>query len=233
MANDDLLMPFISSANIACGFHAGDEATIRNTIRLAIANKVSVGAHPGFADKENFGRKEIELSAGAYYQLTMEQLQLFKRIAIEERAILHHVKAHGALYNMAAKNPMIANELARAIADFDPSLIFYGLSNSLMLKEAEKIGLKTASEVFADRTYQEDGSLTPRVQKNAMLNEVDTATRQVLMMAREQKVVATSGNTIQVKADTICIHGDGPHALTFAKAIHDALKEKNIEIKSI
>jgi len=233
MANDALLMPFISSANIACGFHAGDEATIRKTIRLAIANKVSVGAHPGFADKENFGRKEVELPAEGYYHLTIEQLHLFRRVTIEEGAPLHHVKAHGALYNMAAKNAMIARELVRAVVDFDPSLILYGLSNSFMLSEAEKFGLKSASEVFADRTYQEDGSLTPRVQKNALLNEVDAARQQVLMMAGQQKVIATSGNIIPVKADTICIHGDGEYAVAFAKAIYDVLKEKNIEIKSI
>jgi UPF0271 protein len=134
---------------------------------------------------------------------------------------------------MAAKDTIIANELARAVAEFDSSLIFYGLSNSLMLTEATKLGLKTASEVFADRTYQEDGSLTPRAQRNAMLNEVETATRQAIMMAAEKKVVATSGKIIPVKADTLCIHGDGDHALEFAKAIFHSLKEKNIEIKPI
>jgi len=233
MPNDAFLMPFISSANISCGFHAGDETSIRTTIRLAKGNQVSIGAHPGFADKENFGRKEIELSADGYYQLVMEQLLFFRRIAREEGASIHHVKAHGALYNMAAKATIIANELARAVADFDSSLIFYGLSNSLMLTEAKKLGLKTASEVFADRTYQEDGSLTPRAQKNAMWNEVETATRQAIMMANEKKVVATSGKIIPVKADTLCIHGDGDHALEFAKAIYHSLKEKNIEIKPI
>ena len=158
-SNDASIMPFISSANIACGFHAGDESSIRTAIRLAIKNKVAIGAHPGFADKKNFGRLEMLLPPHEYYSLVMEQLLIFKNIADEERAIIHHVKPHGALYNLAAKNETVAEELAKAAFDFDPSLIFYGLSNSPMLSIAESVGLKTASEVFADRTYQEDGSL--------------------------------------------------------------------------
>jgi UPF0271 protein len=231
--NDEQIMQFISSANIACGYHAGDEASIRKAIQLAKQHGVSIGAHPGFADKENFGRKEISLPGNGFYELVREQLVLFKRILEQEGGILHHVKAHGALYNMAAANPTIAVAIAEAVRDFDASLIFYGLSGSCMLTEVQKLNLKVASEVFADRTYQENGSLTPRSHENALLDDVDLVARQALLMAKEKKVMATNGKKIPVIADTICIHGDGSKAVAFARIIHHSLKEKGIEIKSI
>ena len=233
MPNDASIMPFISSANIACGFHAGDETTIRNTIRLAVKNHLAVGAHPGFADKENFGRVEILLPTHEYYALVMEQLVLFKEIAEQEGVVVHHVKPHGALYNLAVKNEMVATEIAKAVHDFDPSLIYYALSNSAMLRIAEDMGLKTASEVFADRTYQDDGTLTPRTQRNAMLTDSEMAARQVLMMAKDKKVTSLNGKSFPVKADTICIHGDLPQAYSFAKAICKSLKENKIDVKAI
>ena len=233
MPNDASIMPFISSANIACGFHAGDETTIRNTIRLAVKNHLAVGAHPGFADKENFGRVEILLPTHEYYALVMEQLVLFKEIAEQEGVVVHHVKPHGALYNLAVKNEMVATEIAKAVHDFDPSLIYYALSNSAMLRIAEHMGLKTASEVFADRTYQDDGTLTPRTQRNAMLTDSEMAAKQVLMMAKDKKVTTLNGKSFPVKADTICIHGDLPQAYSFAKAICKSLKENKINVKAI
>ena len=233
MPNDASIMPFISSANIACGFHAGDETTIRNTIRLAVKNHLAVGAHPGFADKENFGRVEILLPTHEYYALVMEQLVLFKEIAEQEGVVVHHVKPHGALYNLAVKNEMVATEIAKAVHDFDPSLIYYALSNSAMLRIAEDMGLKTASEVFADRTYQDDGTLTPRTQRNAMLTDSEMAARQVVMMAKDKKVTSLNGKSFPVKADTICIHGDLPQAYSFAKAICKSLKENKIDVKAI
>ena len=231
--NDASIMQFISSANIACGYHAGDEDTIRATIKLAIKHKLAIGAHPGFADKENFGRVEIMLPAGDYYKLVLEQLVLFKDIADQEGAAIHHVKAHGALYNLSVKNEMVATEVAKAVHDFDPTLMYYALSNSKMLRIAEEMGLKTASEVFADRNYQDDGTLTPRVQKNAIVTEPEAAARQVLMMAKEKKAMSVNGNSFAVKADTICIHGDLPQAYSFAKAIHKSLRENKIDIKAI
>jgi len=233
MPNDASIMPFISSANIACGFHAGDETTIRNTIRLAVKNHLAVGAHPGFADKENFGRVEILLPTHEYYALVMEQLVLFKEIAEQEGVVVHHVKPHGALYNLAVKNEMVATEIAKAVHDFDPSLIYYALSNSAMLRIAEDMGLKTASEVFADRTYQDDGTLTPRTQRNAMLTDSEMAAKQVLMMAKDKKVTTLNGKSFPVKADTISIHGDLPQAYSFAKAICKSLKENKIDVKAI
>ena len=231
--NDASIMQFISSANIACGYHAGDEATIRATIKLAVKNKLAIGAHPGFADRENFGRVEILLPAGDYYNLIMEQLVLFKDIADQEGVSIHHIKAHGALYNLSVKNEIVAMEIAKAVHDFDPTLIYYALSNSSMLRIAEDMGLKTASEVFADRNYQDDGTLTPRVQKNAIVTEPEAAAKQVLMMAKEKKAMSINGKPFSVKADTICIHGDLPQAYSFAKAIHKSLKENKIEVKSI
>jgi UPF0271 protein len=231
--NDASLMPCISSANICCGYHAGDEKITRATIKLALKNKVAIGAHPGFADKENFGRVELILPSHDYYALVMEQLILFKNIAAEEGATIHHVKAHGALYNLASKNVMVANELAKAVYDFDPNLIFYGLSNSNMLFIAETMGLRTASEVFADRTYEDDGSLTPRVKKNSVLTDPASVAKQALLLASEKQVMSTTGKSISVKADTICIHGDSPNAPGLAKAIHQRLKENKIEIRAL
>jgi len=231
--NDASIMQFISSANIACGYHAGDEATIRATIRLAIKNKLVVGAHPGFADKENFGRVEILLPAGDYYNLVMEQLVLFKDIADQEGVPIHHIKAHGALYNLSVRNEMVATEVAKAVHDFDPTLIYYALSNSSMLRIAEDMGLRTASEVFADRNYMDDGTLIPRIQKNAIVTEADAAAKQVLMMAKEKKAMSINAKPFPVKADTICIHGDLPQAYSFAKAIHKSLKENKIDVRSI
>ena len=161
-ANDNEIMPLISSANIACGYHAGDEHTIEQTIKSALKNNVAVGAHPSFFDKENFGRKEFLLSEDEYYKLIIEQLSIIQKIAKKCGTKLHHVKPHGALYNVSAKNKSIANIIAKAVNDFDKNLILYGLSGSYSISEAEKYKLKTASEVFADRTYQSDGSLTPR-----------------------------------------------------------------------
>jgi UPF0271 protein len=233
MPNDASIMQFISSANIACGSHAGDEATIRSTIRIAMKHNVAIGAHPGFQDKANFGRMMIDLGTHEYYSLIMDQLILFKQVADEEGAQMHHVKAHGGLYNLAVKNQTVATELAKAVYDFDPALIFYGLSNSAMLATAEQIGLRTASEVFSDRTYEEDGTLTPRVSKNSVLTNTDDVCKQALLMTTEKRVMSTGGNSIPVKADTICIHGDSPYAYSFAKAVYKCLKENGIEIKSV
>jgi UPF0271 protein len=153
MDNDALLMPFISSANIACGYHAGDEEIIKKTINLSLQHGITIGAHPGFADKENFGRSEQQLSNEQFYDLISEQLTILQKFIDEAGTVLHHVKPHGALYNMSAKDPLLANIIARAVKDHNASLILYGLSNSHSINEAEKLQLKTASEVFADRTY--------------------------------------------------------------------------------
>ena len=230
--NDTLLMPFISSANIACGFHAGDTDTIKRTIENCIKNKVAIGAHPGFNDKANFGRSEMMLSDCELYDLVAEQIELVQNICTEMGATLHHVKAHGALYNMAARDATMSYIIAGIIKEINPSLILYGLSNSFLISEAEALGLKTASEVFADRTYTPEGMLTTRTQANALLHSREESLSQVLQMITQQQVRATDGSLVSLKADTICIHGDGDHALFFAEAIHEAMKENNILIRT-
>ena len=223
--NEQALMPFIHSANIACGYHAGNEETMRQVIQLCLQYGVHIGAHPSFMDKENFGRTEMKLPAGTIYNLVTEQLKIIAAIATTYEATLHHVKPHGALYNMAAKNSLIANEIAQAVKDFNTSLLYYGLSGSVMINEAAKLGLKTVNEVFADRTYQDDGSLTPRNQPNALLIDVYEVQKQVAKFMKENKVTTITGKDIFIQADTICIHGDGPHAVDFANAVYKQLHE--------
>ena len=204
IGNDAALMPYIDEANIACGFHAGDAFTMRETVALCIRHKVKMGAHPSYLDRENFGRKEIELSPEEIYLLVKKQVEILKKIAENAGAKLNHVKPHGALYNTSAKNAAIATAIAKAVKDIDPSLILFGLKNSHSVAAGKALGLKTAAEAFADRRYESDGSLTPRSQPGACFETVEQVLTQVQKM----------------KADTWCIHGDGPHALAFAKALH-------------
>jgi UPF0271 protein len=226
IGHDEELMPFISSANIACGYHAGDESTMRRTIRLCLQYGVKPGAHPSFADKENFGRTMMHLPGNKIYDLVIAQLNIISAIAVEENTKLHHVKPHGALYNMAAKDSTMAKAIARAVKDFDSTLMYYGLSGSVMIEEAMAVGLRTASEVFADRTYQPDGSLTSRSLPKALITKVEAIESQVLKLYKENKVTAINGEEIFLKADTLCIHGDGEHAVEFAKAIYKLVHEK-------
>jgi UPF0271 protein len=231
--DDAAIMPYISSANIACGYHAGDETTIRKTIDLCLKYKVAIGAHPGFDDKANFGRVPIQLSDDEYYQLVQRQLAIIQAICTAKGAELHHVKPHGALYTMAATNRSLSRVLAKAVYDFNPNLIYYGLSGSVMISEAQAIGLKTAHEVFADRTYQADGSLTPRNQAKALIENSEQAVSQVVQMLMGGSVTAITGEVIPLKADTVCIHGDGEHALPFVKSIYNFLMDKNIAVQPL
>jgi len=223
MANDAAIMPYITSANIACGFHAGNSDLIHYTIDLALKHKVHIGAHPSFRDKENFGRRELQMPLDKLYAIVIEQLIKIDLIAKQRGAIMHHVKPHGALYNMAAKDAKLAKTIAQAIKDFDESLILYGLSGSELISEANTLGLKTASEVFADRTYQDDGSLTLRSQPHALIEDENKSIEQVLQIIHEGSVTTVSRNVIPIVAETICIHGDGKQAVKFAKAINKAL----------
>lgn len=229
IGNDEAIMPFITSANISCGFHAGNGDTIRQTVLLAKKYNVRIGAHPSFRDKENFGRREMKLPADKLYAIVLEQLIKMDLIVKEKGVKLYHVKPHGALYNMAAREAMIAKTIAQAVKDFNDDLVLYGLSNSFLISEAEALGLETASEAFADRTYQSDGSLTPRSEPDALIENEEQCIRQVLQMVKEGTVTATSGKIIPIIADTICIHGDGKHAVSFAKKIHEALKQTSPE----
>jgi UPF0271 protein len=232
MANDAELMPFISSANIACGFHAGDEDTMKKIVELALLHHVAIGAHPGFADKEFFGRRELKLSHDEACDLITRQLEVLKKITDTFHTTIHHVKPHGALYNMAARDRSLAHSISKAIKDFDHRLILYGLSGSFLTTEAEALGLTTANEVFADRTYLDDGSLTPRSQPNALIEEKEKCLSQVLQMITQQSVTSINNKVIPIIAQTVCIHGDGKHALTFAEAIYESLSRHGIEIKA-
>jgi UPF0271 protein len=230
---DAELMDFVSSVNVACGFHAGDASTIRKTIETAIEKNVAIGAHPSFPDLQGFGRREMKMPAQEIFDIVLYQVSAVKGICEALGARLHHVKPHGALYNQAAKNAEIASAIAKAVKAIDENLIFYGLSGSLLISEAEKIGLKTASEVFADRTYQPDGSLTPRSEPNALIHDTKKAVEQVLQMIRKKCVTAASGEIVSIKAETVCIHGDGENALEFARAINLALARNVIFIKPV
>lgn len=232
MLNDADIMPFVSSANIACGFHAGDEAIMASTVALALTHKVAIGAHPGFADKVNFGRQTMTLSQKGYYDLIKDQLQIFKKATDQLGATIHHVKPHGALYNQAANDSHIAQTIAQAIYDFDASLILYGLSGSHSIKEAQKMGLATCSEVFADRTYQNDGSLTNRNNANALIQNEQACLHQVLQMIQQQTVTSIEHENISIVAETICLHGDGENAFAFAKLIHQTLQSHQIIIRA-
>lgn len=225
IGNDEFIMPFITSANIACGYHAGDAATMLQTIETCIRYNVAIGAHPSFPDRNNFGRSEMNLPVDDLYELVTQQLIIFYEVADSVDQKINHVKPHGALYNMSAKDALMANVIAKAVKDFDSNLILFGLSGSYSISEAKAMGLKTASEVFADRTYQDDGSLTPRSQPGAMIDDTDKAVAQVLQMINVGMVTTVSGKKIPIIAESICIHGDGKNAVEFAKAIHKALKE--------
>lgn len=233
IGNDAVIMPYISSANIACSFHAGDDDTMKQTIDLALKYKVAIGAHPGFSDKENFGRKEQQLTEQEYYDLIRTQLNILQKHIDTAGTTMHHVKPHGALYNMSAKNYTLASVIARAVKDHNSLLVLYGLSNSFSITAAKEINLLTASEVFADRTYTDEGTLTPRIQQNALITSDEQSLQQVLQMIKQQTATSTGNKIIRIKADTICIHGDGEHAVEFAKKISNALRENDIQIATI
>ncbi len=224
--NDELIMPHISWANIACGYHAGDAAAMQQTVKWAVQYGIAVGAHPSFPDRENFGRSEMKLESKEVYDLVIQQLVIIKDITTGLGIKLNHVKPHGALYNMSAKDAGLAATIARAVKDFDTSLLLIGLSGSHSINEAKAIGVRTASEVFADRTYQDDGKLTPRSEPGALLDNAGDVVKQVLQMIEDGTVTTLSGKKIPVVADTICIHGDGEYAVEFAKAIHKAISKR-------
>jgi len=232
MPNDEKLMDYISSANIACGFHAGDPAVMQKTVALAIKKGVAIGAHPGLPDLQGFGRREMKITANEAYQLTLYQIGALNAFVNAAGGKLHHVKPHGALYNMAAKDPVLAKAIVQAVYDFDPNLILYALAGSKMIVEAEKNGLATASEVFADRSYQDDGLLTPRSADNAIVANKEDAVNQVLGFSLKQEVKSVNGNRIAVRAETVCLHGDGVQAVAFAKLIAERLKNEGIVIKA-
>jgi 5-oxoprolinase (ATP-hydrolysing) subunit A len=230
IGNDEELLRCISSANIACGFHAGDHNVMMRTVELAKKFDVAIGAHPGLNDLAGFGRRELKVSPEEVYNMVVYQIGALQAVAASKGMKLNHVKPHGALYNMAEKDKALAEAIAQAVKDVDESLILYGLSGGVLCRAGEKIGLTVAHEVFADRTYQPDGTLTSRSEKNAIIHDPEEAVERVLRMVKEGKVAAINGQDIPIQADTICIHGDGPKALAFAEALKSRLEEENIRI---
>ena len=233
MGHDEDILDFVTSANIACGFHAGDPATMRKTVQLALEKNVGIGAHPGLPDLVGFGRRVMQLSPQEAYDLVMYQIGALNGFVKAEGGKLQHVKPHGALYNMAAQNVTLSEAIAEAVYKIDPELILFGLSGSELIKAGKKIGLRCASEVFSDRTYQQDGSLTSRSNSDALITNHTIAVNQVIRMVKKGKVHSLQGVDISIDADTICIHGDGEHALAYAKYISSALKEANIKFTKI
>jgi UPF0271 protein len=230
--HDAELMPLITSANIACGAHAGDRETMRATVELAREHRVSIGAHPGFADRGNFGRRELSVTPAEVHLLVLTQVRLLQAIARQCGAKLAHVKAHGALYNQAARDAALARAVARAVREVDAELVLFGLAGGQLLGAGRECGLRVVSEVFADRTYQADGSLTPRSQADALIREEGAAVAQVLRMVRDGVVRATDGTDVSITADTVCLHGDGPHPVAFAQRLNREFKTAGIGVKS-
>jgi UPF0271 protein len=232
MGNDIEILDYVSSANIACGFHAGDPPTMHRTVHAALAKGVAVGAHPGLPDLQGFGRRAMALSPNEAYDIVVYQVGALAGFAQALGGRVSHVKPHGALYNMAAKDYRLATAIAQAVRDSDRELVFFGLAGSEMIRAAEDVGLRAASEVFADRTYQDDGSLTSRGQGNAMIEDIEASILQIRRMVTEAVFRSIGGNDVPVRADTLCIHGDQPNALAFVKRIRRELEEAGIEVKA-
>lgn len=230
--DDAAVLPHITSANIACGFHAGDSRTMRRTVALAAQLGVAVGAHPGFQDLQGFGRRLMRLSEDEVYEAVVYQVGALLGFTRAAGVPLKHVKPHGALYNWAATHRPTADAICRAVKDIDPGLVLFGLSGSELTAAATACGLKVAHEVFADRTYQDDGTLTPRGQPGAMIESVTVAVDQVLNMLHRGEVRSMQGHWIPVRAETLCIHGDQPGAAAFARSIRQALLDEGVVIRS-
>ncbi len=229
MGADADVMPFISSANIACGYHGGDPATIRKTVRLAVDHGVAIGAHPSLPDLPGFGRRPMKISPQDMYDLVVYQAGAVEAFARAAGAKLHHVKCHGALYNMAATDEGLSDAMARAARDLG-NVMVYALSNSTMMKIVKKHNLPVAGEVFADRGYSDDGTLAPRDRPGGMIEDAAQAVKQALAMIEEGYVTSLSGKRVPVAADTLCLHGDQPGAAAFAAALRKTFKERNISV---
>ena len=223
MGNDALLLDYITSTNIACGWHAGDPARMKKLVELATAKKVHIGAHPGLPDLVGFGRREMAISEQDAYNYVLYQAGALQAFINAAGNRLHHVKPHGALYNQAAKDMKLARGIARAVKDLGGNVILYGLAGSYLIDAAKELNVPVWQEVFADRKYTKEGFLVPRTQVGAVIEDESEALKQVMSMAKEGKVIAIDGSEIKIQADTLCIHGDNPHAVEFAKKIKAAL----------
>jgi UPF0271 protein len=227
---DEEVFPYITSANVACGFHGGDPSVMRSTLARARERGVAVGAHPGFPDLIGFGRREIDASPQEVYDLVVYQVGALLGFTNAARMTMQHVKPHGALYNMAVVKPELAGAIARAVRDVDRELILFGLPGSHLISEGESVGLRTAAEAFADRNYMNDGSLVPRRRPDAQVHDPDEAVARAIRMVRDGKVRSVDGEEISLHVDTICIHGDGPHAAECAQRLRAAFDAADIAV---
>jgi len=233
MGEDAAVMPHISSANIACGFHAGDPATMRRTVALAVRHGVAIGAHPSLPDLAGFGRREMKVSAHEAYALIAYQIGALDAFARAAGRRVTHVKPHGALYNMAAKDAALSDAIAQAVRDVDASLILVGLAGSELPRAGERVGLLVAHEGFCDRRYEADGSLSPRGSAGALIDDIDQAVAQGLALASHGNITARDGSALHLRVDTLCIHGDKPHAATFATRLRAALDAAGVRIAAL
>lgn len=232
MGDDASIMPLITSANIACGFHGGDPSTIRATVRRAVDAGVAIGAHPSLPDLMGFGRRNMKITPAEMYDYVLYQSGAVEAFARAAGVRLHHVKAHGQLYNMAAVDQELALAMARAVKDLGGGVQLYALSGSCMIAAAQTIGTPVVGEVFADRSYQDDGTLTPRSQPGAMIETEARAVQQALGMIERGIVTSLAGKTVTVAPGTLCLHGDQPGAVAFATALRAAFVERAITLKA-
>jgi 5-oxoprolinase (ATP-hydrolysing) subunit A len=230
---DAAVFPHITSANIACGYHGGDPRVMRKTVAAALANGVAVGAHPGFPDLAGFGRRNMDVTPEDVYDMIVYQVGALAAFAAAAGTTLQHVKAHGALYNMAAANRPLADAIARAVRDVDRTLVLFAMAGSHLVAAGEGAGLPTASEVFADRNYMPDGSLVSRRRPDAHVTDKRTAVERAARMVREGRVTSITGEEVAIRAETICIHGDGPHAAEFAAGLRSHLESEGIEVRAV
>lgn len=230
MGEDEALMTSITSANVACGFHAGDPSVMRRTVVLARQHGVGVGAHPGFPDLVGFGRREMQATPGEVEDFVLYQVAALAGIAAAEGLRLQHVKAHGALYNQACRDRTLADAIARAVAAFDPALILLGLPGSQLLAAGERAGLRVAAEVFADRAYEPDGSLASRRKPGAVIHDTAAVVERAVRMVRDGAVIATDGSTVRLTAHTICLHGDTPGSSDLAREVRSGLEAAGVRV---
>ena len=230
---DEEVIKVVSSVNIACGFHASDPVVMRKTVERAISANIGIGAHPGFYDLMGFGRRNMNISPSEAYAYVTYQLGALNAFCVQQGGKIDHVKPHGALYNMAGKDYALAKDICQAIYDIDPDIILLGLSGSQMINAGRDIGLRCANEFFADRAYEDDGSLRARTKEGAMVEDENEAIERVVKVVKTGKVTTYSGNEIDLKIDSICVHGDNAHALEFVRTIRDRLTKEGIEIASL
>ena len=231
--NDPFLLGIVNSANVACGYHAGDEETMDQVIKISKDNNVSIGAHPSFNDPENFGRKRMNLSSSEVKKIIIDQYEILQRIAFNHNENVTHIKPHGALNNMACEDLELATTIAKAVNEIDKDMIYLVPTGSKMEIAAKKLGMKTACEIFADRNYEDDGNLVSRSKTNALITDPEQAKKHVLSMVKNQAINCHSGKQIPCEIDSICIHGDNSSSLATAKSIKNNLLENGLDLKPL